>query len=280
MIAAGLNKKGRVMRLRSLLCGLAIFGMAEGARAADLGEAFLRGSTVIAQPGGTRWDGFYVGGHVGANWSGADFGEATKDLVGFSLRESALANVAGVPLWNVLGKYDTSGSSLGGFVGYNTQWDGAIVGVELSYSRTKLALAAADSIALNPNGFPDGVIVDASASTRITDYGTARVRGGWAAGIFMPYGFVGVAVARADANVTTTTSLYRPLTAIVPYFVDTRTQGKTGDFAYGYTAGLGMDICVYGNFFVRGEYEYVQFGAFNDIKLHIHTARVGAGLKF
>src|SRR5882757_6375570 len=99
MIAAGLNKKGRVMRLRSLLCGLAIFGMAEGAQAADLGEAFLRGSTIVTQPGGTRWDGFYVGGHVGGNWSGANFADATKNLVAFSLRESSLANVAGVPFW-------------------------------------------------------------------------------------------------------------------------------------------------------------------------------------
>jgi opacity protein-like surface antigen len=34
------------------------------------------------------------------------------------------------------------------------------------------------------------------------------------------------------------------------------------------------------NMFVRGEYEYVQFGEFNDLKTHIHTARVAAALKF
>jgi opacity protein-like surface antigen len=34
------------------------------------------------------------------------------------------------------------------------------------------------------------------------------------------------------------------------------------------------------NIFVRAEYEYVQFGQFNDLKTHIHTARIGGGLKF
>ena len=30
---------------------------------------------------------------------------------------------------------------------------------------------------------------------------------------------------------------------------------------YGYAAGFGVDICVSNNLFVRGEYEYVRFGA-------------------
>ena len=58
------------MRLRSLLCGLVFVGIAQGASAADLGDSFLRGSTVISQPGGTRWDGFYFGGQVGATYCG------------------------------------------------------------------------------------------------------------------------------------------------------------------------------------------------------------------
>ena len=280
MIAAGLNKKGQAMRLRSLLCSVAVFGMAQGAQAADLGEAFLRGSTVIAQPGGSRWGGFYFGAQVGAVYSGADFTGSTQDLVGNILRESTLATIANVQDWNVLGKYDTSGTSWGGFVGYNTQWDGAVVGVELNYNRTSLALAATDSLALQPAGFPDGVVVNASVSTRVTDYGTARVRGGWDAGMFMPYGFVGVAIGRADVARTATVQLFNPISSPTPYFVDTRTDNKTGAFAYGYTIGLGVDICLMSNFFVRGEYEYVQFGQFNDINLHIHTARVAAALKF
>ncbi len=107
MIAAGLEvvfkQKGHAMRLRSLLCGLVFAGMAQGASAADLGDSFLRGAAVI-NPGGTRWDGFYFGGQVGANVSGADFSRGTRDLISFILRESTLNNIANVPDWGVLGK--------------------------------------------------------------------------------------------------------------------------------------------------------------------------------
>ena len=201
------KQKGQVMRLRLLLCGLAFVGVVQSASAADLGDSFLRGSTVISQPGGNRWDGFYFGGHVGATYSGADFSGATKDLVGNILRESTFNSVFNVPDWRVLGKADTSGSSFGGFVGYNTQWDGAIVGIELTYNRTSLAMASTMRSAGSRPGSPDTVFINATASTKITDYGTLRARGGVDAGAFMPYGFVGIAVARADVARTATVNL-------------------------------------------------------------------------
>src|ERR1044072_1407367 len=111
------KQKGQVMRLRSLLCGLVFVGIAHSASAADLGDSFLRGSTVISQPGGNRWDGVYFGGHVGATYSGADFSGATRDLAGASLRESNFISLANVQDWRVLGKADTSGWSWGGVVG-------------------------------------------------------------------------------------------------------------------------------------------------------------------
>lgn len=273
-------KKGQAMRLRLLLCSLAFVGTAEVAQGADLGD-MLRGSTIVAPSSGARWDGFYFGGQVGANYSGADFSGATKGPVNFILRESTLANIANVGDWNVLGKYDTNGTSWGAFAGYNMEMDGAVLGVELNYNRTNLSMASSDSLALQPANFLDTVYLSASASTRITDYGTARVRGGWSAGSFMPYGFVGIAIARADVARTVNLNLYNPTISTTSfYFSDTRTEGKTGDFAYGYAAGLGIDLCVWQNLFVRGEYEYVQFGAFNDINMHIHTLRAAAGLKF
>ena len=267
------------MRLRSLLCGLVFAGIAQGASAADLGD-FLRGPTVITQPGGTRWDGFYFGGQVGGNFAGADFSSGTRDLISFILRESTFANIVNVPDWRVLGKADTSGSSFGGFVGYNTQWDGAILGMELNYNRTSLGMGLSDSIALQPAGLPDVVIVDSSASTKITDYGTLRVRGGVDAGTFMPYGFVGLALARADVARSATVTLINPSLSPLPYFQQTLSDSQTGAFAYGYAAGFGIDICVWNNLFVRGEYEYIKFGEFKDVNMHIHTARLGLGLKF
>ena len=74
MIAPVFNRtvEKEVMR-RWLLCGVAFVAMGLEAGAADMPD-FLRGSnTVIAMPGGPRWDGFYVGGHVGWSVPGIDF---------------------------------------------------------------------------------------------------------------------------------------------------------------------------------------------------------------
>ena len=52
------------------------------------------------------------------------------------LRELALENEQRVSLWKVLGPVDKSGASFGGFVGYNSQWDDIIQGLDLTYSKT------------------------------------------------------------------------------------------------------------------------------------------------
>src|SRR5436853_7557504 len=84
MIAAAFkSSRGKVAVMRrSLLCGVAILGMAVQAHAADMGEPFLRGSSVAAAPSGPRWDGFYIGGHVGLSVPGIDFTNNTNDLRG------------------------------------------------------------------------------------------------------------------------------------------------------------------------------------------------------
>ena len=71
-----------------------------------------------------------------------------------------------------------------------------------------------------------------------------------------------------------------PANSAVILFQDTTTETKSGTLAYGYAAGFGLDMALMQNVFVRAEYEYVKFGWFNDINMHIHSARVGAGLKF
>jgi opacity protein-like surface antigen len=278
---------GAVMRLRSLLCGVLLIGVAGEARAADLSDTFLRGSqTIVSAPGSTRWDGFYVGGQAGGAWSGTDFSNSTQSLVAFILRNTTIENENRVSNWTTLGKYDANGMSYGAFAGYQTQWDSAVIGVEANYNRTNLAMASGDSMRrlfATSDGYNNDVTVIATSSMRITDYGTLRVKGGWAIDCFMPYGFAGVAIGRADVtrSARVIASGTDPSGVKPPYSLDqTNAETKTGDFAYGYTAGFGMDYAVFQNFFVRGEYEYVGFGTFNDLKSHIHTVRAAAGLKF
>jgi len=274
------KQKGQVMRLRSLLCALAFVGAVQSASAADLGDSFLRGSTVISQPDATRWDGFYFGAHVGAATAGANVSGSTRDLVGSILSQTPYLNAINASDWRVLGKADTTGATFGGFIGYNTQWDGAILGIEGTYNRASLTMAGGQSILVPPAGTPDAILISSSISTKVTDYGTLRVRGGVDAGMFMPYGFVGLALGRADFARTASVQIANLSQSAVPYFTDSRSDNKTGVFAYGYAAGFGMDLCVWSNLFVRGEYEYVKFGEVNGTNLHIHTARIGAGWKF
>jgi opacity protein-like surface antigen len=285
MIADELLSSGeRAMRMRWLICGVAAAVSVE-ANAADMGEMLRGSNTVIAAPGGTRWDGFYVGGQVGLNYSGTDFSSATRSLTALMLRNTVLEHEFHPSDWAVLGKGDTSGVSYGAFIGYQTEWETAVIGLEANYNRTNLSVSATDSIArtvATTDGFLNSVRIDGASSIHITDYGTLRVRGGWAAGSFMPYGFVGVALGRADVSRSgrVIATGFNAEQNRGYNFNQTATEAKNGDFAYGYAAGLGIDMCITQNIFVRGEYEYVKFGEFNDLNTHIHTVRAAAGFKF
>ena len=258
--------------LRRLLCGVAIVVTAVQAHAADLGDSFLRGSnTVISAPGGTRWDGFYVGGHVGMSVPGIDFINNTPQIT---------ALLSGPPLTSrtatALGTHDSTGKHFGGFVGYNQQWDGAVVGVEANYHWIDKSLTATNVVSGGlalppPSNTYTGV---GSVTSRIIDYGTLRVRGGWAAGMFMPYATFGIAVGRMDINRSVVVT---PATALA---LPPVTENILNQFGYGYAAGLGVDFCLMANLFMRAEYEYVQFPDIQGLNAHMHNVRVGAALKF
>ena len=92
------------------------------------------------------WEGFYLGGQVGATVPGADFSNATQSLIQFMLRETTIENEQPVSDWRLLGKADTTASHYGGFIGYNWQWDQAVVGVEGHYNRTDFHLSSTDAM--------------------------------------------------------------------------------------------------------------------------------------
>ena len=91
----------------------------------------------------------------------------------------------------------------GGFVGYNFQWSDAIIGVELNYTHGNFFGANSGSQSQSfqyPNDYISTANVSSSASMKITDYGSLRVRGGYAIDCFLPYRFVGVAMGQANIN--------------------------------------------------------------------------------
>jgi opacity protein-like surface antigen len=273
--------------MRWLMCALIVAGSVQGATAADLSDLpILRGSTYDSGAP-ARWDGFYAGAQAGFATSGTDFSNSTSSLVAFILRNTTIENENHVSDWTTLGKVDTSGPSWGGFIGYQMQWDEAVMGFEANYNRTSLSAAASDTMRrtfATTDGYSNDVQVTGTSSIHITDYATARFRAGWATGNYMPYMFVGAAIGRADTSQTArviasgfdTTGSGNP-----PYSTDqTKTSTRVGAFAYGWTAGLGVEYALMQRFFVRGEYEYVAFGAFNDLNTHIQTVRGAVGVKF
>lgn len=239
----------------------------------------------------TRWDGAYLGGLFGYTSNNFNFASTTTDLAKSLLQSSALGDGTDITSWDVLGGAARSSMSFGGFVGYNWQWDQAVVGIEANYNFTNASgSVAATPITrgLTPNpadGYYYIATMDGSASARLRDYGTARLRGGYATGNFMPYGTIGVAVGRIDYVRSVTISgtfepspQTDPVTAPAPFGPWTKTESKNGAFVYGYAFGVGLDMMLMGNVFARVEWERIQFASPVDIS--IDAARAGLGFKF
>jgi outer membrane immunogenic protein len=288
---------------RAGLAALALILLAPaGAVAADMPD-FLRGSF---SPSTTRWDGFYFGAQAGKTFGSADFSSATGSMVSYILANTELQSL--VSDWTTLSKGSTGSQSFGGFIGYNFQWDDVVLGGELNYNRMSLETGARDTVGpiLVPgHNLPDGSTVlysiteTSSASVAIRDIVTARARAGWAFDRFLPYGFAGLAVGRADvarfASVTGTKStqapnIIDPITGGVIIFApvvgnlnlprNPQSQSQGGVIAYGFTAGLGVEVAVVQNLFVRAEWEFVEFPNISDIRVQANSVRAAVGLKF
>jgi outer membrane immunogenic protein len=300
--------------MRRLLLAAAMFGAVHGAQAADMPD-FLRGSFAPA-PVTKNWEGWYVGGHASYSSTEIDFSHAPKSLTNFMLRNSVLQD----PLsqWSLLSKNHAQGTGFGGFVGRNWQWDDIVLGVEANYTWiNSLSSSSTNSMALgivNPAGSspPDGhtytynTRLDGSAALQIKDVLTFRGRAGWASGNWMPYMFGGVAVGRMDVARSATVTYNRQddydvpvqnfvgIVNGVPIFTTSidhhrdfsstvaasQNERRTNSFVAGWTGGLGFEYCLWGNMFVRGEWEYIRFMSVKDISLSMNNLRAGIGYKF
>lgn len=256
----------------------------------------LRGSeTVVGPPTYPRWEGFYFGGQVGRSFGSAEFSSSNSSQIDYILANTELQGV--VSGWTTLSKGTNGGTSYGGFVGYNIQWGEVITGLELNYNHLALSVGSTDVLGpIIVAGAPENgsavqyaVRLTSSAAVAIHDLMTARARFGWTYDRWLPYGFVGVAVGNAEISRSvdfsgTTKTLTPPLpgTPVTGALILPRNpQSESKNvIAYGFTAGLGLDVSITSNLFLRGEWEYVQFPNINDIRMNVNSVRAGAGLKF
>lgn len=303
------------MRVRHSALFLTLFaGLSSQAMAADydwLATPVLRGSVapptyVPGRPVYQRWSGFYFGGQIGAMSGEADFSNATKSQIKYILANTELEDP--VSNWRTLPVSASQSMKYGGFVGYNVQWGEAITGFELNYNHLSFFTSVADTI--GPIAVPGatrsdgstvqyGVNLTSTASISIHDIVTGRARFGWAAGSFLPYGFIGAAVGNAHVSRTATLA-GSTITVTPPPTIDPISgitipgtpvtsglalprdpQGESRNvIAYGYTAGLGLDYQITPSLFLRGEWEYIKFLSINDVRMSMHSVHAGVGFRF
>ena len=185
-------------------CSLPAWICVTHANAQDFDVPTLRGTSpfIPAPPKYTRWDGFYVGGQIGHSSADDEFcgrDAGARSPISCAPRRwrtnSILPNGACSARPIPPGRATASSS------------DTIRSGATSSSASTSTTIAAA-SLPIAPvtpitrvvsaGGNTYIVNVDGAASMRITDYGAARVRGGWVVGNFLPYATVGFAVGRAD----------------------------------------------------------------------------------
>jgi opacity protein-like surface antigen len=298
---------GRIlMRIRSfMLAGVAALCIAPVAGPAAFAADYpvLRGSQIEDAPpppsdffGGTaNWNGFYFGG--GAGVSDTKFepgGTGLQQLARFAFRNTVLGSELdmGALVSDLPTKRD-SGATFFGFGGYNVLFGDVMLGFEIDYTRANQKYLVTDFIArrfTDSTGTVNDISLTTNQGAELLDYATARIRMGWAYGRIMPYATVGGAVGRFNTT-STIDATWRftrtnPVTGVLENnlvaagYPLTVGESKRNVYGYGLAAGLGVDMALTENLFLRAEYQLIRFADVEGTATTVNTARVAAGLKF
>jgi len=265
--------------MRGFVMAAALVAVAQGAQAADMPDLpFLRGSMSDAPPARPNWQGFYVGGQGGYGVSDMNFTNSTQGAVAKLLANTTIENEMAVSTWPLLGKQSTHGHGYGGFIGYNSQWEDVVIGVEANYMHGTFGGSDSDAmrrVFTTSNNVVNDIAYQADASIKVKDIGSSRLRAGYVWNSFMPYAFGAISLGQADIVRTATISGTQNG---VPFTPLSSSEIQNNHFLYGYGGGVGIDMLLAGGLFVRAEWEYLKFAA--PINTSVSTARAGLGYKF
>jgi outer membrane immunogenic protein len=254
------------------------------------------------------WTGFYIGGSLGARWNDVD-GSVTSALLGEPpFRPVSQISGAG-------NGFDTTAFRGGVFGGWNWQFSGPwVVGVEgdagwtTDKSATFNGSPYAANILVGTPTFRGPFPVLGSYSVKTTWDASARARAGWlATPTILLFATGGAAWLHLDATSNCQTVL-APVATCAPgnFFNGTLGPAVLNDSTTrtGWTVGGGIEALLGGNWLVRAEYRYADFGtvdftdvrtctgchpnAFqatplvvsNALRVVTHTAMVGLAYKF
>lgn len=193
------------------------------------------------------WTGFYMGGSLGGKWADTTWTTtSTSDLPGTIVDASSPRG------------FSPSGFRAGGYAGYNWQIAAWVLGLEADFAwadKTKTATGI-PGCTISCAGFP-GPYVDASAVKMDWDASVRARLGYLVTPDLLIYGTGGVAWQKIEASGTCQHSSPDPQCTVSPGDpFETQTNKKT---LTGWTVGGGLEK-MYGNWILRGEYRYSQFG--------------------
>ncbi len=263
----------------------------QNANAADFGGTALRGSIQPQQQStAALWDGVYVGA-LGGYSSGTvgktkGYGNIAPELYGLEI-----ASQAGLQNALVAPSRSMNNSSFGGFVGYNSTWEDAVIGIEADYMRTNLKTNSHLDYGVRFTGTSKteyNINTSLDTASKITDIATIRGRVGYAIGNALPFLTLGVALGHgqftnrtqlvADQKIPPATAASIIYFGANPY-ID-RGYTNRDKFAAGLAVGAGLDYAFTSAVFLRAEYQYLKFSSFGGGQVAINNARAGVAAKF
>ena len=251
--------------MRRLLLAAVMIGVVSGAQAADMPD-FLRGSIPAEPAPRVYWQGYYVGGQ-------GDYGSITSKLspgINGNMQSTFVPPPTFAYNWQPLGQAHSLNGGYGAFAGYNSQWEDVVVGVEANYLHGGFrAVSKSTGYTYDITNVVTST-TNSSAAPKLSDFGSFRVRAGYAVGCFLPYMFVGGGFGSQTIERNVSAS---PAPVLPAWTTDSKTK-----LVYGYSAGVGFDVMLVGGLFARAEYEYLRVTS--DVESTVNSVRAGLGYKF
>jgi len=253
------------------------FVVAAAGMAALFSSAFAADLPVKARPlfaPQFSWTGCYIGGNVG--WTKNDS------------RETTTPNPTGLPALAIAQTtftYDHDNSGVAGGVQYGCQqqFGSWVLGLDSDFDFTSLN----DTIfASHPIQSSVGAYTE-TLSQKLNWFSTTRGRVGFAWDRWMLFATGGLASGRVHASYL-----------LQPAGLTLRYEGSDSWTRFGWTVGAGVEYAVTDNWFVRGEYMYIDLGHHNfvspgigplggnpvfwnsDIDTRFHVMRIAASYRF
>jgi outer membrane immunogenic protein len=238
--------------VKALFCAFVFVGLATRASvAADVPRPIYKAAPAVAPS--FNWSGFYGGVHVGYGWS-----DGSVDL-GLIDASGGLQGAAAAGVFPTSFSFSRDGVVGGVQVGFNRQIGQWVWGVEADISGADISGSQSvqrPAVGLFPNL--------STVSQDMDWFGTARLRGGYAAGTWLLFGTGGLAYGHVE---------YSYLQTNVPFGGGINTRGSESRIELGWTAGGGVEYG-WSNWSAKVEYLYYDLGD-HDFTIQFNTAPPG-----